>query len=192
MIIGVDLDGVSGDYVGALRNYVGVSLDIPLEDRLTVFPEPIDYRFSNWPHVSEDFIRFHSEAVALGLYRDMEMIAGASENLWKLDADGHHLRVITSRFTVHGQNYKAVANTGEWLDKHDLPYRDIMFVHNKVDVFADIYIDDAPHNITNFQNAGRKVIIFEAPYNKGIEGIRAQTWEDVYEIISNMSEEDKE
>jgi 5'(3')-deoxyribonucleotidase len=191
MIIGVDLDGVSGDYVGALRNYVSASLDIPVAERLALFPEPIDYRFSNWPHVSEDFIKVHSEAVAIGLYRDMEMIKGASENLWKLDADGHHVRIITSRFTVHGQNYKAIANTGEWLDKHDLPYRDIMFVNNKVDVFADIYIDDAPHNILNFQNAGRKVIIFEASYNRGMEGLRAQTWEDVYEIISDLEAETK-
>ena len=108
MIIGVDLDGVSGDYITALRKFVGEAVGVADEDLLDVFPEPVDYNFSNWPYVSEDFVKFHSEAVARGLYREMDVIDGASEFLWKLDADGHHLRVITSRFVKHGQNYKVV------------------------------------------------------------------------------------
>ena len=189
MIIGVDLDGVSGEYVGGLRKFVCDKLQIPEEQRLTIFPEPIDYNFSNWPQVSDDFVKFHSEAVALGLYRDMDVIEGASETLWKFNNEGHHLRVITSRFVKHGQNYKVVANTAEWLDQHDIPYRDIMFVHDKVDVYADVYIDDSPSNIERLRAAGRTVIAFNASYNQHIGGLRADNWNEVYEIISKLEAE---
>lgn len=186
MIIGVDLDGVSGDYCEALRTFVGEAKNIPVEERSTVFPEPVDYNFTNWPYVSEDFVKFHSEAVALGLYREMKMIPKASDTLWQLDADGHHLRVITSRFVKHGQNYRVVANTAEWLDKNDIPYRDIMFVRDKVDVYADVYIDDSPENIINLRNAGREVIIFEASYNRDLPGRRAKNWDEVYAHITEI------
>jgi 5'-nucleotidase len=187
MIIGLDLDGVTGDYSNGLRQYLGDALEVPEEKLDEVFPEPADYNFSNWPGVSEDFVKFHSEAVAKGLYREMDVIPKASETLWKLDSEGHHIRVITSRFVRHGQNYRVISSTGEWLDKHDIPYRDIMFVRNKMDVFADIYIDDSPENILAFQKAGRPVIIFEAPYNREMKGLRAKNWDEVYEIISDFS-----
>jgi 5'(3')-deoxyribonucleotidase len=186
MIIGVDLDGVTGKYVEVLRTFVSNQLGIPEADRMTMFPEPIDYNFTNWPHVSEDFVKYHSEAVAMGLYKDMDVMEGASETLWRLNGEGDHLRVITSRFVKHGQNYKVVANTAEWLDKNDIPYRDIMFVRDKVDVFADVYIDDSPSNILNFDAAGRTVIIFDAPYNQGMAGLRAYTWDDVYKFICEL------
>jgi len=189
MIIGVDLDGCTGDYVGALRKFVSDNLGIPEEDRLTTFPVPSDYNFTNWPHVSTEFVKYHSEAVAMGLYRDMDVMPGASDTLWKLNNEGHHLRVITSRFVQHGQNFRVVSSTGEWLDKHDLPYRDIMFVRDKVDVFADVYIDDSPDNILNFQKAGRRVIIFDAPYNQGMVGLRAYNWDDVYYYLSELNVE---
>lgn len=186
MIIGVDLDGVTGKYVEVLRTFVSNQLGIPEAERMTMFPEPIDYNFTNWPHVSNDFVKFHSEAVAAGLYKDMDVMDGASETLWRLNGEGDHLRVITSRFVKHGQNYKVVANTAEWLDKNDIPYRDIMFVHEKVDVYADVYIDDSPSNILKFDAAGRTVIIFDAPYNQGMAGMRAYTWDDVYEFICEL------
>lgn len=192
MIIGVDIDGVTGDYTDGLRTYCGDRLGVPAENRLEVFPDPSDYVFSNWPQeVAQNFVQFHSEAVAQGLYRDMDVIEGASDTLWKLDSEGHHLRVITARFVRHGQNFRVIANTGEWLDKHDIPYRDIMFVKNKVDVFADVYIDDSPENIINFQNIGREVIIFDTSYNQGMEGLRAKTWDDVYEHIANLTANQK-
>ena len=193
MIIGVDLDEVSGHYVNALRDAVAKPQGLTAEEALLKYPAPSDYNFSNWPEVPEEFVKYHSEAVALGLYKDMKVIEGASETLWKLNNDGHHLRVITARFVKHGQNYRVVANTAEWLDRNDIPYRDLMFVRDKVDVYADVYIDDSPSNIKAFHDAGRKVIIFETSYNKDIAGLRARNWDEVYEIIQMLQlEEDGE
>lgn len=189
MIIGVDLDNTSGDYTDALRQYVGEAEGIPVEERLTVFPEPSDYNFTTWPFVSTDFLRYHSEAVAQGIYGKMKVYDGCSQTLWKLDEDGHHIRVITSRFTVWGQNNRVVASTGAWLDKVDLPYRDIMFVRDKGDVYADVYIEDNPSNIFALRALGRTVIVYDALYNRDISGLRAHNWEEVYKLITELAKQ---
>lgn len=183
MIIGVDIDGCAGDYVNGLRKFLGDRLEIPEEDRMKVFPIPTDYNFSTWPGISEDFVEYHSQAVALGLYKEMDAIGNVSEILWKLSDEGHHIRVITSRFVKSGQNAQVVSSTAIWLDKYDIPYRDIMFVKNKTDVYADIYIDDAGYNIEAYRAAGSNFIIFDAPYNQNVEGLRAYTWNEVYDYI---------
>jgi 5'-nucleotidase len=186
MIIGIDLDGCAGDYTGALRKFVGDALGIPENERMDVFPVPADYNFSNWKYVATEFVKHHSEAVTAGIYAEMDMIPKASETLWKLDHDGHHMRVITSRFVKKRQHARVITSTAEWLDKNDIPYHDIMFVQRKMDVFADVNIDDSPENIINFQKAGRNYIIFDQPYNQHLEGPRAYNWDDVYAYISTL------
>lgn len=186
MIIGVDIDGCAGDYVGGLRKFLADRLEIPEEDRMTVFPEPIDYNFSTWPGISEDFVEYHAQAVALGLYKEMDAIGNVSEILWRLSNEGHHLRVITSRFVKSGQHSMVIGSTAIWLDKHDIPYRDIMFVRNKTDVYADIYIDDAEYNIEAYRAAGSNFLIFDAPYNKHVEGPRVYNWDEVYEAVKTF------
>lgn len=186
VILGVDIDGTVGGYIECLRDYMAVKFNVPQEEIWEYFPEPSDYNFSNWKYVVSDFKNLHSQAVAEGLYEEMAVFNEASNKLWKLNDEDYHIRIMTSRFVKHGQNFEVVSSTGKWLDKHDIPYRDLMFVHEKTDVYVDVLIDDGPYNILGFQKMGRPVIIFDAPYNRDLEGPRVYNWEEAYSLIKEM------
>jgi 5'-nucleotidase len=188
IVLGIDLDGVCANYYDALRRYVASAYGVPENQIEEIYPEPKTYDMVEWPDFEHNFVKYHSEAVSNGIYSAMAPIPGASYTLWKLNEEGYHIRVITSRFVKHGQNAQVVSDTAFWLDQNDIPYRDIMFVKDKPDVYADIYVDDSPENIHNLQARGRQVIIFDAPYNQHSEGPRAKNWDEVYALISTMSE----
>jgi len=56
----------------------------------------------------------------------------------------------------------------------------------KTDVGADAYIDDGPHNIESLRAAGRTAIVFEQPYNRDLDGLRARNWDEVEEIVYDL------
>lgn len=187
MIIGVDLDEVCAEYYEGLRDFIALEDNLTPDVALSLYPNPDTYNMQSWKDFPDKFVEVHERAVNQGLYQKLKPIAGASEVLWKLNNEGHHLRVITSRFVLHGQHSKVLSHTAEWLDFNDIPYRDISFVARKGDIFADVYIDDSPTNIHVFNELKRKVIIFDRLYNKDIEGLRAHNWDDVYNIITMMN-----
>lgn len=176
--IGLDLDGVTADYVRYLRSHCAKEFGV---DESSI-PDPFSYSFyeSGWGFESEEhFRKVHGEAVEAGMYEALEVYEGASGALWHLSDAGYHIRVITSRFVNHGQNGTVIAQTGAWLDKHNIPYRDIVFTGHKTEVDVDFYIDDSPSNITKFREVGKDVLIFDAPYNQGMGEPRVDNWKDV-------------
>lgn len=189
-IIGLDLDGTATAYNRGIACSIarehGIEIDSP--EFVQHFPAEHPYNFDNWTHITDFsvFKDYHARAVENGIYRDLEVFKGAEEALWKLSEEGHHIRVITSRFVKGGQHAKVVADTAYWLDKNNIPYKDIMFTARKTDVFADVYIDDAPSNLFSFQKADRPYIIFDAFYNRDIEGPRVDNWDDAYYAIRNI------
>lgn len=189
IVIGIDLDGVCANYYDALRNHVAAKNGIPADQITELYPAPTSYDMIEWPDFEHNFIKYHADAVSNGIFKNMAAIPGASYTLWKLNEEGYHLRIITSRFVKHGQNAQVVSDTAFWLDQNDIPYRDIMFVKDKADVYADIYIDDSPENILNLRGAGRNAIVFDASYNRMLESPRANDWDEVYQIISSLYSE---
>jgi len=187
-IIGLDLDGTTVIYNHAIARHIIriLGLNLTEDEFLARFPNPDTYNFTNWSDIDsfETFKKFHVDAVNNGIYRELEMFDGASAALNKLSAAGHHIRVITSRFVKGGQHAIVVADTAWSLDKNKIPYKDIMFTARKTDVFADVYIDDSPENIIAFQKADRPYIIFDALYNRHLEGPRVDNWEDCYDLLS--------
>lgn len=183
-VIGVDLDGVCGKYYDALRRHVARENNIPEHEIENIYPDPTTYDMIEWPDFEQNFIKYHTDAVEDGIFMNMEPIEGASDTLWALSEAGYHLRIITSRFVRHGQNAQVISDTAYWLDKNSIPYRDIMFVKDKPDVYADVYIDDSPENIMRLEAAGRRVIIFDAPYNRNLVGYRAMNWREVQSLVS--------
>lgn len=185
-ILGVDLDGVVGDYTYGFREIVaelrGVSVDsMPLER---------SWDFHEWGFSPEDFAHYHRLAVVEhGLFRSMPLIDGAADALWRLSDAGVWIRIITHRLYVHWGHAKAISDTASWLDIHQIPYRDLCFLGAKPQVEANAYIDDAPHNIAALRDAGNTVIAFEQPYNVGIEGLRARNWAEVEAIVSDLATE---
>jgi 5'(3')-deoxyribonucleotidase len=181
-VLGVDLDGVCGDYTAAFRAVVAAERGI---DPSTL-PEDRGWDFAEWG-VDElgGFEHVHRTAVLEHrMFRDMPVVDGAAEALWRLSDAGVWIRIITHRLYVNWGHAVAVADTVDWLDRHAIPYRDICFLGRKPEVEADCYVDDSPDNIEALREAGNKVIVFDQPYNAHVEGPRATTWEDVEQLVA--------
>lgn len=180
--LGLDLDGVCADYTSAFRVHCARMLG--LDAAALPDPQQWDFADNGWGIRDTDhFLELHEQAVRDGMFRTMDPFDGVSEALWTLSDAGVDIRVITHRLVVKNLHGPSAADTIWWLDKHRIPYRDICFVAAKAQVDADVYIDDAPHNVGALRAAGGSVIIFDAPYNRGLPGARADNWADVTQMV---------
>ena len=162
-VLGVDLDGVCGDYTEAFRTVVAEDLSRPLDD----LPLERSWDFNEWGLDVNEFERLHRLAVTeRRMLSWMPCIEGAAESLWRLSDAGVWIRIITHRLYVNWSHATAIADTVSWLDQEDIPYRDICFLGDKPEVGADLYIDDGPHIVDALRATGNRVIVFDAPYNR--------------------------
>ena len=179
-VLGVDLDGVCGDYTAAFRSVVATELGVDEAD----LPLERSWDFSEWGLSAEEFERLHHLAVSEHrMLRWMSVIAGAADALWRLSDAGVWIRVITHRLYVNWGHATAIADTVEWLARVRIPYRDICFMGDKPEVGADLYIDDAPHNVTALRESGNRVVLFDAPYNQDVTGLRARDWIECEQMV---------
>jgi 5'(3')-deoxyribonucleotidase len=143
-ILGVDLDGVCGDYTAALRDVViertgADPASLPLER---------SWDFREWGLSVTQFEHLHQAAVLEHrIFRTMPSMPGVAETLWRLSDAGVWIRIITHRLYVNWGHATAVADTVDWLDAAGIPYRDLCFLGAKPQVEADCYVEDAPHNV---------------------------------------------
>ncbi len=183
-VLGVDLDGVVADYTLGFRDVAAEVLDRDPE----TLPIERSWDFKEWGIDKADFDRLHEIAVnERRMLRDLPMIEGSDDALWRLSDAGIWIRVVTHRLYVNWGHAAAISDTVTWLDDHRIPYRDICFLGAKPEVEADCYIDDAPHNIDALRRAGNDVIVFEQPYNREYGGLRAADWSEVEEIVVELA-----
>ena len=189
LILGVDLDGVCADYETALRDAYATRHGL---DPATLPPQTTMDAYSEWGLSVDAFRDEHRHAVVNHrLFRVMQPLPGVSEALWSLSDAGVWIRIITHRLFFNGIHEVVAADTANWLDDHNIPYRDLCFIGAKPDVGADLYIDDAPHNVTALRDAGREVIVFDQPYNRSLAGPRAATWPEVVAHVTAVLARDE-
>jgi 5'(3')-deoxyribonucleotidase len=186
-ILGVDLDGVVGDFYGAIRKIAAEWLNKPL-DSLT--PE-VTYGLEQWGLAeSGGYDRLHRFAVTQrNIFRDMEPIKNAPAILRKLSSQGIRIRIITHRLFLKYSHRTSITQTVDWLDNFDIPYWDICFMNDKGAVGAHVYIDDAPENITSLRRQGCKTIVFSNSTNRQLPGPRADNWVEVERLVMEAREQ---
>ncbi len=183
-MLGVDLDGVCADYSAGFREVVAADRGIDPDD----LPMPTRWGFHHWGLDDADYARLHKLAVTdKRMLRHLPAIEGCADALWRLSDLGAWIRIITHRLYVNWGHAITVSDTVAWLDEHRIPYRDICFLGAKPQVEADAYIDDAPHNIVALREAGNTVIIFDQPYNRELDGYRAEDWGEVEELVAALA-----
>jgi 5'-nucleotidase len=183
-VLGVDLDGVCGDYTAAFGAVVASDRGV---DPASLGPQT-SWDFTEWGVGAADFDRLHQTAVLEHrIFRTMPPIEGVAEALWRLSDAGVWIRVITHRLCVNWGHAVAVADTVEWLDRHAIPYRDLCFLGRKPEVEADVYIDDGPHNVEALRAHGDQVIVFDQPYNRHLEAPRAHGWDEAETLVSDLA-----
>lgn len=183
-VLGVDLDGVCGDYTAAFRAVVAAENGV---EPASLGPQE-SWDFTEWGVGPDEFDRYHRAAVLEHrIFRTMAPLPGAADALWRLSDAGVWVRIITHRLCVNWGHAVAVADTVEWLDRAGIPYRDICFLGAKPEVEADAYVDDGPHNVEALRAKGDVVIVFDQPYNRHLEGPRAGGWADVEELVAGLA-----
>jgi 5'(3')-deoxyribonucleotidase len=186
-IFGVDLDGVVGDFYGAVRKIAAEWLNKPVEE---LTPE-VSYGFQEWG-IDEfgGYDRLHRFAVTQrNIFSDMLPIENAPAILRKLSNQDIRIRIITHRLFLKYSHRTSVTQTVDWLDNYDIPYWDICFMKDKGAVGAHIYIDDAPENVLSLRKQGCKTIVFTNSTNRDIPGPRADNWNDVERMVMEAREE---
>ncbi len=183
-VLGVDLDGVCADHTGAFRRIVAAERGLPLD----ALPLQRSWDFHEWGFGPGDFERYHRLAVMdHHMFRTMPAIDGCPETLWRLSDAGVWIRIVTHRLYVNWGHSVAVADTVEWLDEARIPYRDLCFLGAKPEIQADLYVDDAPHNVVSLRAAGNDVIVFDQPYNRDLDDPRAGSWDEVEELVHDLA-----
>jgi len=182
-VLAVDLDGVCADHAEGFRRVVAAERGLDAE---ALVPQET-WNFHEWGLTDRDFDELHRRAVLVHrMFRDMPVIEGASEALWRLSDAGVWIRIVTHRLYANWGHAVAVADTVEWLDAAAIPYRDLCFLGRKPAVEADLYVEDAPHNVAELREEGNAVVIFDQPYNQGLDGPRARSWVEVETLVAAM------
>ena len=182
-VLGVDLDGVCGDYTAAFREVVAAERNI---DPATLTDE-VSWDFSEWGLDREGFLHMHRRGVEHHrMFRSMPTIEGVADALWRLSDAGVWIRIITHRLVTNWGHALIVSDTVEWLDSSRLPYRDLCFLGRKPEVQASAYVEDAPHNVEALRAGGNRVVVFDQPYNRHLEGPRAASWSEAESVISDL------
>lgn len=188
-ILGVDLDGVVADYESAFRHHVATikGVDPASMSRQDTW----SFAGSDWPIADDaEFLELHTRAVRdLGMFLTMPVMPGASDALWRLSDAGVWIRIITHRAIIPGAYAQTVADTARWLDfmsqpgRVNVPWKELCFAGQKDHVEADLYIDDAPHNIEGIRESGGEVLVFDQRYNAHLPGPRAADWDAVVDYV---------
>jgi len=180
-VLGVDLDGVCADFIGALRpiaaEWVGVRID--------ELPEKVTYGLPEWKLERagkyEDLHRF--AVIQRDLFRNLNPIEAAPAVLRRLSARNIRIRLITHRLYIKYFHQEAITQTTEWLEHHGIPYWDLCFMRDKAAVGADLYIEDSPDHVQRLREDGHKTIVFTNSTNDGLAGPRADSWLEVEGLV---------
>ncbi len=185
-VLGVDLDGVCADYTSAFRRIVAMERKIDADSLTT----EVSWDFAEWGLDRDSFLDLHKTSVQdHRMFKNMSALDGVSDALWRLSDAGVWIRIVTHRLVTNWGHALIVSDTVDWLDAKSIPYRDICFLGRKPEIEADAYVEDAPHNVEALRARGNTVIVFDQPYNRDLDGLRASSWVEVEAIVSDLAAE---
>ncbi len=185
-VLGVDLDGVCADYTSAFRRIVAMERNVDADSLTT----EVSWDFAEWGLNRDSFLELHKTSVQdHRMFKNMPALEGVSDALWRLSDAGVWIRIVTHRLVTHWGHALIVSDTVDWLDAKSIPYRDICFLGRKPEIEADAYVEDAPHNVEALRARGNTVIVFDQPYNRDLDGLRASNWVEVEAIVSELAAE---
>lgn len=162
--IGVDLDGVCYDLLGAYLPFARDNLGAPVTDQCFT---PPTYDF--WKAWGWDLPRF-LESLRLAteqgeLFVHGEELPGTREGLNLLNTHGYRIHLVSARGGA-GWEDLALAQTRDWLRSAGLRYDTLTLTHTKTDVPTDFFIDDNPSHLKGLSRRGTVTFLMDATYNR--------------------------
>jgi 5'-nucleotidase len=123
-----------------------------------------------------------------GFYRDLEPMEGSVEALKAMKAAGINVFLCTAPYVT---NKTCASEKMDWVERHlgsDWLNKTII-TSDKTLVRGDVLIDDKP-NIKGAMTPSWTHIVFDAPYNRGIEP-RLNQWNEWHHVLAKVVEEGK-
>ena len=165
--IGIDVDGVLADYMGAAA-HMGRAHGHTIVDTT---PSTYGLVEPGWFPDAEA-----AAAVMQAVHRDglaslALLDATAPPAVQELRAAGHRVTVVTAR---HPEPDGRSILT-RWLHQHGIDFDELHFETLKSRSGCDVYLDDAPHNIAEIRAAGRHAVVRDTTYNRHVDGHRVSS-----------------
>jgi 5'(3')-deoxyribonucleotidase len=181
--LGIDMDGVIADFnAGWMRHFNA-------QHGTDLHPDMVD----SWhalPGLTglADMPAFWDWARDLGegysIFRHLDPFPGAIESLHALNAAGHDIIIVTAKPDW------SVPDTLAWLADHRVPVREVHIRHDKWEVDADVYLDDAPHVLRGYRRhrPDAEILRFVRRWNHPIEGTHdVHGWDDVIDRVTAIA-----
>ena len=176
-IIACDLDGVLADTVKPTLRHI--------EEKTAI-------------KKTNDDIKHYDMTIDLDLPRNY--IIDAFRKAWKeyekIELVDPNIPYILNKLREKSKIYIVTSSVGDdkeirgWLKKNNIVYDKLIHVkkdNEKLNVEADVFIEDNPHLAVELKNAGKFVIILEQPWNVefGNNGIAfAMDWNELFSKIN--------
>lgn len=181
-IILIDMDGVlckwQEMYDGLLRTHY---------PHIPIFPFEKVTRFKTQSFYAEEHRAEIAEMMNRpGFYRDLEPMDGAVQALKAMKAAGLQVFLCTAPYLT---NKTCASEKMDWVERHlGADWLDrVIITSDKTLVNGDFLIDDKP-DITGAMVPSWVHVVFDAPYNRGIEP-RIDFWDEWLEVLSKLAQE---
>lgn len=196
MIIGIDIDDTISDTTEVMFNCCQkfVAEDLKREP-LVIDEAKYTHHFTEAIHglsyeETQEFFRKYYEYIV----DRVRPKTFAVEYLKRLKEEGNKIVLITARFGI--KEFDVVEATKRWLDKHGIPYDDVIFnAESKIEIAKreniDIFIDDSYKNCQDMTQSGIKAFLMDSRGNRGLmpEGFeRVYSWPHLYYKLKNGGE----
>lgn len=180
-VILVDQDSVLADFEGELlriwRKKYPDRAYVPVEKRQTF------YIADDYPEEFKADVRLIHNSP--GFIANLPPIPGGIEAVLEMKRQGHIVKICTSPLT---RNIDSMKEKHDWVQRHlgrDW-VKNLIITSDKTMVAGDYLIDDKPE-ITGVMVPTWEHIIFDAPYNRHIQGRRRLVgWSGWQEVIPNL------
>lgn len=182
MRLGIDLDGVVANFT---KGWMGFYND-QFGTKLAVGDSKDWGDLVNLTHFSDidEFWRWSSDLDGRSVFWHLEPFPGAVDALVELANGGHEIVVVTTKPEF------AVDDTHEWIDKHDIPAKEVHILEDKWLVDCDVYLDDGPHILPGLveNRPDRTVCRYVRPWNRPVPGaIDVENFDDFKQVVARLA-----
>jgi 5'(3')-deoxyribonucleotidase len=180
--VGIDMDGVLADFnTGWMRRYndeFGTSLDASMVQQWDGL-----YTLTHFTSMGE-FWRW-AQGDGRSTFRDAPPLPGAIEAVTRIGAR-HRVCIVSSKFDW------AIPDSLAWLADHDVPAREVHFLWDKTLAECDVYLDDAPHQLSELTAGLPEAVVCRMvhPWNDPMDGVvDIHSWQEFEALVERVATE---